>query len=262
MLPSAPTAKPARASAPAWLVVAICTLLNAIDGYDVLAMAFTAAPVSAEFGLSDTELGWLLSSGLIGMAVGGVSFGPLADRIGRRPVIIGGLVLNIAGMLLAATAPGMGMLLVWRILTGLGVGAILATGAVLVSETVSARRRGLALSVYTAGYSLGATIGGLIAGWLVLEVDWRAVFVLGGAVGAAALVIVLLKLPESGAFAAHGDAAAGAARAAESARAAEASAPVGSAPALDASALDAPALDAPAAVDAPAVDAPAVDAPA
>ena len=196
---SAPTAKPARASAPAWLVVTICTLLNAIDGYDVLAMAFTAKPVSGEFALSDSALGWLLSASLIGMAVGAVAFGALADRFGRRRVILIGLVLNTVGMALAATAPGPALLLVWRILTGLGVGAILATGTVLVSETVSTSRRGLALSIYTAGYSLGATIGGLVAGWLVLEVGWRWVFGLGAIVGAAALVVAL-RLPESPAF--------------------------------------------------------------
>lgn len=194
---------PARTATPTWLVVAICTLLNAIDGYDVLAMSFTAKSVSTEFALSDSALGWLLSASLIGMAVGAVSFGALADRIGRRRVVLIGLVLNTVGMLLAATAPGMALLLVWRILTGLGVGAILATGTVLVSETVAARRRGLALSIYTAGYSLGATLGGLLAGRLVLEVGWQSVYLLGGVVGAAALVVVVVWLPESPAFAAR-----------------------------------------------------------
>lgn len=188
---------PASRDATPWGVIALATCLNALDGYDVLAMSFTAKPVGEQFGLDGTALGWLLSASLIGMAAGAMGFGVLADRMGRRRVVLLGLVLNTAGMLLAALAAGYWWLLAWRVLTGIGVGAVLATGSVLVSELASPRRRGLALSIYTAGYSLGATLGGLGARELLGGFGWHAVYGLGAVLGALAVVAVALRLPES-----------------------------------------------------------------
>ncbi|RRJ88259.1 MFS transporter [Gulosibacter macacae] len=180
-----------------WAILIVCTFLNALDGYDVLAMAFTANPVSQEFGLSGTELGFLLSAGLIGMAVGAVGFGPLADVIGRRRTLLIALVVNALGLFLSATAGSMGELLAWRVVTGLGVGGILASATVLVSEYANVRRRGLAISIFTAGYPLGATLGGMAAAWLIANVGWHAVFLLGGILTVVSIVLVALLLPES-----------------------------------------------------------------
>ena len=197
LAPHSPPASTSLARATPWGVIALVTFLSALDGYDVLAMSFTAKPVAEQFALDGTALGWLLSAGLIGMAVGAMGFGVLADRIGRRRVVLIGLVLNTLGMLFAALAPGFTPLLIWRVVTGFGVGAVLATGSVLVSELAAPRRRGLALSLYTAGYSLGATFGGLGARELLNSSGWPAVFWLGAILGAVALVAVVVWLPES-----------------------------------------------------------------
>lgn len=180
-----------------WVVVAICTFLNALDGYDVLAMAFTANAVSEEFDLSGSELGVLLSAGLIGMAIGSLGLSPLADRYGRRPILILALVVNATGLFLSATASSTWELGLWRVVTGLGVGGILASAAVLTSEYSNRARRGMTVSIFTAGYGVGATLGGLAATQLITAFGWRSVFLLGGLLTLVAIALVVALLPES-----------------------------------------------------------------
>jgi benzoate transport len=180
-----------------WVIVALCVLLNCLDGFDVMAMAFTAAPVADEFGLSGSELGVLLSAGLVGMAGGSLLLAPFADRIGRRPMILLCLALASGGMLLGALSTSALMLGATRVLTGLGVGGILACTNVIASEYSSIRRRGLAIGIYTAGYGIGASLGGLAAASLQEELGWRSIFVFGGVATAASLVLLAVLLPES-----------------------------------------------------------------
>lgn len=180
-----------------WAIIGMCVLLNALDGFDVLAMAFTANGVTKEFGLTGSELGLLLSAGLIGMAIGSLCLAPLADIIGRRPMILVSVGSAGAGMLLAATAGSMVQLGIWRFLTGLGVGCILACTNVIASEYSSRQRRGLSISIYTAGYSIGATLGGAAAVYFQSQYGWRSVFVFGGISTLSILVLLLFLLPES-----------------------------------------------------------------
>ncbi|MFZ3453896.1 MFS transporter [Arthrobacter sp. 7Tela_A1] len=180
-----------------WVIVALAAFLNALDGYDVLAMAFTATSVTEEFGLSGSQLGWLLSSGLIGMAAGALAFGPFADRLGRRRMLLAALAVNALGLFLSSIAGSALELGLWRIITGLGVGGILATVTVLTSEYSNNRYRGLAVSIYTAGYGLGATLGGMGATALIPAFGWRSVFLTGGLLTLAALVLVVALVPES-----------------------------------------------------------------
>lgn len=183
-----------------WLIIGICTFLNALDGYDVLAMAFTATPVTEEFGLSGSELGFLLSAGLLGMAVGSLTLGPVADRIGRRNMTILAIVVNAAGLFLSATSANAAELGAWRIVTGLGIGGILVGTNVISSEYANRARRGLAVSIYAAGYGVGASLGGTAAVWMMGEYGWRSVYALGGALTVVALILVLFLLPESAAY--------------------------------------------------------------
>ena len=180
-----------------WGIVAIAAFLNALDGYDVLAMAFTATSVSEEFGLTGSQLGWLLSTGLIGMAAGSLAFGPFADRYGRRLILLVALAVNALGLFLSATANSALELGIWRVVTGLGVGGILATVTVLTSEYSNNRYRGMAVSIYTAGYGVGATLGGMGATQLIPAFGWRSVFLAGGIVTVVAVLLVAVVLPES-----------------------------------------------------------------
>lgn len=180
-----------------WYIVGLATFLNALDGYDVLAMAFTANAVSGEFGLNGSQLGLLLSAGLVGMALGSLILGPFADKLGRRRILIISLLINLVGLALSATAGSSTELAIWRVVTGIGIGGILATVTVITSEYSNNKNRGMAVSIYTAGYGLGATLGGLLAARLIPEFGWRSVFLAGAAATLASLILVVVSIPES-----------------------------------------------------------------
>lgn len=180
-----------------WRVIVVCVLLNVLDGFDVLVMAFTGKSVSAEWGLSSSQLGLLLSAGLVGMALGALGIAPWADRVGRRPVVLGCLTVAAVGMLLSAAAQSATQLGVLRVLTGVGIGGVLACSNVLSGEYASRRWRGLAVSLNSTGYAIGATLGGLLAVGMVDRFGWRSVFLAGGVATAAVVPLAWATLPES-----------------------------------------------------------------
>jgi benzoate transport len=177
--------------------IAICVGLTMLDGFDVLVVAFTAASISAEWSLSGKQMGLLLSSGLLGMSVGSLFLAPWGDRFGRRALILLCLSLMTAGMLLSAAARDIHELAVLRVLTGIGIGGLLAASNVITAEYSSDRWRSTAISAQATGYPIGATIGGLIAAALIGEFGWRSVFLFGALVSSAMIPVVLRGLPES-----------------------------------------------------------------
>ena len=163
------------------VVVGLCILLNALDGFDVLAISFAAPGIAAEWGIDKATLGVVLSMELFGMAAGSVLIGNVADRIGRRPTILGCLVVMATGMFVASLATGVTMLSVTRLITGVGIGGMISTTSAMVAEFSNDRRRGLNVVLNIAGYSTGAILGGLVASSLLAgSGDWRSVFVFGG----------------------------------------------------------------------------------
>src|SRR4030095_7579000 len=109
------------------VVVVITVLLNAMDGFDILSIAFAGPGIAREWGINQLGLGIVLSMELIGMAIGSVFLGGVADKIGRRPTLLGCLVVMAVGMLMATTVHGLVDLSIWRIVTGLGIGGMLAS---------------------------------------------------------------------------------------------------------------------------------------
>lgn len=180
-----------------WLIVGICTFINALDGYDVLAIAFASNQVTEEFGLSGTALGLVMSAALLGMAAGALVLGPVADRIGRKNMTVIALAINAIGLFFSATAATPGQLGFWRVVTGLGIGGILVGTNVICAEFSSRKRRGLVISIYAAGYGIGASVGGSVMVALIGLYGWRSVFVLGGALTVVAIVLVVFLVPES-----------------------------------------------------------------
>jgi len=179
-------------------VIAVCIVLNALDGFDVLAISFAAPGIAREWGVDKATLGVVLSMELIGMAAGSVLLGNLADRIGRRPTILACLCVMAIGMVGAAHASGVAMLSAIRLFTGLGIGGMLSATSAMVAEFSNDRRRGLATVLNIAGYSMGAILGGLVAaGLLASSGDWRSVFLFGGATTLVALPLAFFLLPES-----------------------------------------------------------------
>ena len=179
------------------LAVTICVVINMFDGFDVLVMAFTAPSVAAEWSLEPGTVGMLLSSGLVGMSLGSLFIAPLADRIGRRNNILICLVIISVGMFLSALTQSALQLACARVVTGLGIGGMLASINTITAEFSSRKRQGFAIAMVQSGYPVGATVGGAIAAFLIVAYDWRAVFLLGGACTAVMIPVVLRYLPES-----------------------------------------------------------------
>ena len=177
--------------------IALCVLLNALDGFDVLAISFASPGIAKEWGVDRAALGFVLSMELIGMAVGSVLLGNIADRIGRRPTIIGCLVVMAGGMSAATIAWDVTSLSLIRLITGLGIGGMLACTNAMVAELANARARSLAVAIMAAGYPVGAILGGSVASYLLIAGDWRDIFLFGGIVTALFLPLSLWLLPES-----------------------------------------------------------------
>ena len=177
--------------------VLICILINFIDGFDVLAIAFAAPEISKEWQLQPSTLGVVFSSGLAGMVLGALFLSPVADRFGRRKLILLCLAVISTGMFTSALADDVNSLLLTRLITGLGVGGMLSSLTTMVAEYSSARRQKLAVSVLQAGYPVGAIIAGFASVLLVSEFGWRSIFLVGGALSLMMLVVVYLCLPES-----------------------------------------------------------------
>ncbi len=179
------------------LAVGLCVLLNMLDGFDVLVMAFTASEVAGEWSLSGAQLGMLLSAGLVGMAGGSLLVAPWADRFGRRAVTLLCLGVITLGMLLSVFAQGPTQLAALRVLTGIGIGGILASLNVITSEFSSSRWRSTAISLQVTGYPIGATLGGAIAALLITSYGWRSAFLFGAAASGLMIPVVIRSLPES-----------------------------------------------------------------
>ena len=178
-------------------VLAITVLLNAMDGFDVLSIAFASPGIAREWGVTRAALGVVLSMELIGMGLGSFLIGGLADKIGRRPTLMACLVMMAGGMFGATTAANPAILSVWRVFTGIGIGGMLAATNAVVSEFANKRHRATCISIMVIGYPLGAGFGGLYASSLIEPFGWRSVFYLGATATTLLLPTVYFLVPES-----------------------------------------------------------------
>jgi MFS family permease len=178
-------------------VVGVTIALNALDGFDILSISFASPGIATEWGIDRAALGIVLSMELIGMAIGSIVLGGVADKIGRRPTILGCLTVMALGMLMATTVTGLVDLSIWRIITGLGIGGMLAAINAVAAEFSSTQRRHLSVSLMSIGYPVGAVLGGIVAARLLQGNDWRSVFYFGAAVTATLIPITYFLMPES-----------------------------------------------------------------
>lgn len=177
--------------------IVLCVLLNALDGFDVLAISFASPGIAAEWQIDRAALGVVLSMELIGMAAGSVLLGSLADRIGRRPTTLLCLIVMAIGMALATLANSVSELSLYRLFTGLGIGGMLACTNAMVAEFANARARSVAVALMAAGYPMGAILGGSFASSLLISGGWRDIFTFGAVVTAVFLPVAWWLLPES-----------------------------------------------------------------
>jgi benzoate transport len=180
------------------VVVGLTIALNALDGFDVLSISFASPGIAREWNIMPGALGIVLSMELIGMAIGSILLGGVADRIGRRPTILGCLTLMTIGMTMATTVRGIVDLSVWRVITGLGIGGMLAAINAVSAEFSNSQRRNLSVSLMSIGYPVGAVLGGIVVARLLRgNADWRVVFYFGAAMTALLIPLVYFAIPES-----------------------------------------------------------------
>lgn len=181
-------------------VIALCIAINMLDGFDILAMAYTAPAIAGEWQLDPKRLGLLFSLGLGGMMAGSILLAPLADRFGRRPLILACLIAATASMFAASFSESLPSLGGARVLTGMAIGAMLPCINTMVAEFAPSDRRALAVSVMQAGFAVGASLGGFLAVWLLSSFGWPAVFVTGAFLSLVLIPLVWSGMPESLAF--------------------------------------------------------------
>lgn len=179
------------------VAVTITIGLNALDGFDVLSISFASPGIAAEWNTTLGALGIVLAMELVGMALGSIFLGGVADRVGRRPTVLGCLIVMLVGMFMVTTASSLVTLSFWRVLTGLGIGGMLASINAVAAEFSSDKRRHLSVSIMSIGYPIGVVVGGTIASRLLVSYDWRSVFYLGATITAIFLPLVYFLVPES-----------------------------------------------------------------
>jgi AAHS family 4-hydroxybenzoate transporter-like MFS transporter len=180
------------------LVVFLGFLIIALDGFDVAIMGFIAPQLRTEWGISHTALGPVLSAALFGLAIGAMASGPIADRYGRKIVLVYSvLFFGLWTLAMAAFAHSVQEIVIYRFLTGIGLGAAMPNAATLVSEFAPARSRSFLITVAFCGFTFGAAGGGFLSAYMIPALGWRSVIWLGGIMPVILAPLLLARLPES-----------------------------------------------------------------
>ena len=179
--------------------------MNMLDGMDVLIISYAAPAIAKAWSISPANLGIVFSSGLVGMTVGAIFLAPFADRIGRKSTML------IAGLLMATCiystsfATDINVLMIFRFISGLGIGAMMATTAALTAENSPTSTRNFWVSTVVAGYPVGAVLSGLVAATVIKTSSWEHLFELAGYATFLSLPLVGLFINESFAPSKQGD---------------------------------------------------------
>jgi len=176
-------------------VFMLCMACLIMDGFDVQAMGYAAPAVLAEWGLQRSVMGPVFAAANFGVLIGSLVFSMVADKIGRRPVIVWSTLFFSVMTIATAYAQNLEQLLWLRFIAGIGLGCIVPNATALVGEFSPKASRVTFVMCITVGFTVGAAIGGFVAAWLIPAFGWRSVFIFGGLVP---FVIALLMMWEIG----------------------------------------------------------------
>ncbi len=183
-----------------YLTIFLCFLIVAMDGFDTAAIGFIAPALRDQWGLTNAQLNPVLVASLFGLGIGAFVSGPLADRIGRKKVLLGSVLMFGGWCLASAFSESVETLAVLRFLTGIGLGAAMPNAVTLTSEYCPQRSRSLIITLMFSGFTLGSALGGIAAAWLVPHFGWPSVLMIGGALPLVFLPLLIIGLPESARF--------------------------------------------------------------
>ena len=202
--PAAALARPADARSPAlkpWHVLGVVSLGAFMGVLDQASVNVSFPLLSATFGSSVSVVSWVALAHMITLVAGLTIFGRLADLVGSRRVYVAGLLVFMAGALLAATAQGLGWLIAARVVTGLGASMTTANSVALIGAFFPAARRGLAIGIVEATVAVGSAVGPIVGGYVGGTFGWRAIFLPTlpcGLLGAALTLLLLRDPPRRG----------------------------------------------------------------
>ncbi|WP_445660291.1 MFS transporter [Acinetobacter sp. F16] len=179
------------------IIIILCFVVAAFDGFDIAAVGFIAPALIAQWSLTPADLAPLFLSGVFGLMLGSFAFGPLADKFGRKKIIIWSVIIFSIGTLISAFSPNLTVLIVLRFLTGLGLGGAMPNAVTITSEYCPTKRRSTLVTVMFCGYTIGAAMGGLLAGQLIQLIGWQGILMIGGIVPLLALPFIYYFMPES-----------------------------------------------------------------
>lgn len=176
-------------------VAMLCALVAMCDGFDTQAIAFVAPVMTREWGVAPSAFGPVFSAGLAGLAIGAFLFGMVADRFGRKAVILFCVALFGLSSLATTFASTMTELIAWRVVTGLGLGGVLPNLIAVTNEVATERLKNALVMLMFCGFPLGATIGGIISAPLIAAAGWKGIFVLGGIAPLLLMPLLAVYLP-------------------------------------------------------------------
>src|SRR5437868_13313194 len=155
-------------------------LITLLDGFDLQTISLAAPLLAEKWSVSAQSFGPVFAAGPMGMAVGAIFLGMLADRMGRKRLIIATTAIFGLFSLLTAFAPSLPGLTACRFLTGLGLGGLLPNLIALTTEYAPSRLRGFLTTLTFCGLSFGSMLGGVFGAWLMPAFGWQSIFVAGG----------------------------------------------------------------------------------
>jgi AAHS family 4-hydroxybenzoate transporter-like MFS transporter len=180
-----------------WVLFTLCFLTVLLDGFDTGAVGFVAPSLLKEWSVDKPALAPVLSGALFGLAAGALFAGPLADRFGRKRVLVISVAIFGLASLACAFAATLMQLTIMRFVTGIGLGAAMPNAVTLMSEYCPVKRRATLTNAMFCGFPLGAALGGFVAAWMIPHLGFRSVFLLGGVTPLILSVAAALLLPES-----------------------------------------------------------------
>jgi MFS transporter, AAHS family, 4-hydroxybenzoate transporter len=178
------------------MIVAVCFLINMVDGMDVNIMTFVRQSLQNDWQVQDSAMGSVFSAGLLGMGLGALFIAPLADRFGRKRLILAALTLMSVGMLACGFVTNLGSLVAARVIVGVGIGTVLAAMAALASEAAPTRDQNMAVGIVQAGFPLAAVFTGFAVAALLKHYHWQDLLLWSGWLTVLMLPIVWYILPK------------------------------------------------------------------
>ncbi|WP_404830566.1 MFS transporter [Serratia proteamaculans] len=179
------------------LIILLGFIVVALDGFDITLMGFIAPELKSEWGVSNQQLGMVMSAALVGLTLGALLSGPLADWLGRKVIIINSVFFFGVWTLVTAFSHTIDQMIFFRFMTGLGLGAAMPNVGTLISEYAPEKKRSFIITVVFCGFTFGAALGGFAASWVIPQMGWHALLLLGGILPLLSVPLLIVKLPES-----------------------------------------------------------------